>query len=102
MIDLFVQRGSGDKPGEDVVDPLVSSIPVAIVRGRNELDDKAHRKDDETLGTVYRDGVRLGHLARTYEVGEIWTGKIDGIEHTIRKVGDSVQTTTSLQLERPR
>lgn len=101
-IDLFVQRGAGDKQGEDVVDPLLGSIPVALARGRNELDAKAHRKDDESLETVYRAGVRLGDLARTYETGEVWTGKITGIQHTVSKVGESVQTTTSMQLERPR
>ena len=41
-LDIFVMRGAGDRRGEDIVDPLIgSSIPVAIQRGRNELDGRA-------------------------------------------------------------
>lgn len=102
-IDLFVQRGAGDKPGENIVDPLVASIPVAIQRGRNELDARAHAQQDVELETVYRAGVRLGLLSRVYDIqsGEIWTGKNTGITHNVRKVGESVQTTTSLRVRKP-
>lgn len=102
-VDLFVQRGVGGRPGENVVDPLVASIPVAIQRGRNELDERAHAQQDVELETVYRAGVRQGSLARVHDLhsGEIWTGKITGITHNVRKAGDSVQTTTTLRVKRP-
>ena len=102
-IDIFVQRGAGSKPGENIVDPLVSSIPVAIQRGRNELDERSHAQQDVELETVYRAGVRLGNLSRDHDMhsGEIWTGKNIGITHNVRRVGDSVQTTTTLRVKRP-
>ena len=99
MIDLFVQRGIGDKRGEDVVDPLITSIPVAIQRGRNELDAQSSGLQDVTVDTVYRDGVRLGQVAKFYDsqTGLEWVGKITGITH--RKSG--VELVTTLQVSKP-
>jgi hypothetical protein len=101
-IDLFVQRGSGSRPGDNIVDPLVTSIPVALQRGRNELDKRAHAHQDGELETVYRSGVRAGVLARNNDMqsGEILTGKVTGIQHVIRKVNEAVQLTTTLGIER--
>lgn len=103
-IDIFVQRGTGGRPGENVVDPLVASIPVGLQRGRNELDERATAWQKGTLESVYRPGVRRGDLVRNHDLhsGEIWAAMVTGITHTIRKSGDSVQLTTSLRLKRPR
>jgi len=102
-IDLFVQRGAGDRPGEDIVDPLISAIPVAIQRGRNELDEQASAPQSVNAETVYRAGVRRGQLARFYDIqnGIQSTAKVTGITHQVKKVGESVQLTTSLRVKRP-
>ena len=99
MIDIFVQRSSGDKRGEDVVDPLISSVPVAIQRGRNELDKRAHASRDVQVETVYRTGVRLGQVAKFYDsqTGLSWIGKIVGIQHKF----SGVEITTTLQVKKP-
>jgi hypothetical protein len=98
-VDIFVIRGNGDKRGEDIVDPLIGSIPVAIVRGRNELDERAEAMQLVEVETVYRTGVRLGQTARFLDMqtGEAWTGKVAGITHSAR----GVQLTTRLQIKRP-
>jgi len=102
-IDLFVQRGAGDLPGDDVIDPLVTSIPVALARGRNELDARAHAKHEVELEAVYRGGLRIGELVRDTDLQalETWTGEVSGITHQIRRAGDSVQLSTTLRIERP-
>lgn len=102
-IDLFVQRGDGARPGDDIVDPLISAIPVAIQRGRNELDERATAPQQVTAETVYRAGVRRGHLARFYDMqnGITFASKVTGITHQIGKVGNSVQLTTTLRVTRP-
>lgn len=98
-VDVFVIRGAGDKRGEDIVDPLIGSIPVAIVRGRNELDERASAMQQVEAETVYRTGVRLGQTARfsDMQTGEVWTGKVVGISHAV----DGTEITTSLQIKRP-
>jgi hypothetical protein len=102
-IDIFVQRGAGDRPGDNIVDPLITSIPVAVQRGRNELDERATAQQDVTRETLFRAGVRCGQLARVvdFDHGETWLGKITGITHTVRKADESVQLTTSLSIRRP-
>jgi hypothetical protein len=98
-IDIFVQRGAGDRRGDDIVDPLIGSIPVAIQRGRNELDGKALSPQRVQAECVFRTGLRLGQLARFYDfdTGEIWNGKVAGIQHTQK----GVVLTTRLQIEKP-
>lgn len=102
-IDIFVVRGAGDRRGEDVVDPLVSALPVAIQRGRNELDGLSSAPQTVSAETVYRPGVRTGQLARfcDSQSGSRTMAKIMGVTHEVRKVGDSVQISTTLRLRRP-
>ncbi len=95
-IDIFVQRDNGDKRGDDIVDPLIGSVPVAIQRGRNELDERASGMQQVEAETVYRDGVRLGQVARFFDTAA-WYGKVVGVTH--RYNGEAL--TTSLQVKRP-
>ena len=99
-LDIFVQRAAGDRRGEDIIDPLIGSrIPVAIQRGRNELDRQSSSPQTVRAECVHRLGVELGQLARFYDFdsGEIWSGKVTGISH--QQAG--VVLVTSLTIERP-
>ena len=98
-IDIFVQRGPGDKRGEDIVDPLITDINVAIQRGRNELDEQASAMQDVEVQTLYRTGLRIGQLARFLDIQQsvVWLGKITGITHRI----EGGETITNLQVKRP-
>lgn len=99
-LDIFVQRYAGDKRGPDIVDPLISgSIPVALQRGRNELDGRAKSPQPITVETLFRTGLTLGLHARFYDfdTGTIWDGKIVGITHS----HSGVKLFTRLQVEKP-
>jgi hypothetical protein len=99
MIDIFVVRGLGDKRGEDIVDPLITTVAVALQRGRNELDRQGSGLQEVSVETVYRPGVRLGQLGYYVDVrsGLSWYGKVSGISHRI----DGPALTTTLQIEKP-
>lgn len=99
-MDIFVQRGTADRRGPDVVDPLIGgSIPVAIQRGRNELDKLAHSPQSVRVETLHRTALQLGQHSRFYDfdTGEVWNGKVVGISH--KQSGRDL--VTSLQIERP-
>lgn len=98
-VDLFVVRDAGDKRGDDVVDPLIGSVPVAILRGRNELDAASRLMQQVEIEAKFRTGVRLGQLARfqDYHTGRRWTGKIVGVAHAAA----GVEFVTRLQVVRP-
>jgi len=72
---------------------------VAIVRGRNELDERASGMQHVEVETVYRTGVRLGQVARfaDMQTGEVWTGKIVGITHRV----SGVEISSVLAVKRP-
>lgn len=92
MIDIIVQRDAGDRPGEDVVDGLLGSLPAAIARGRAELDEQARLLQPVTAETLFRVGLRLGHTVRFQdELRGTWTGKLSRITH--RGVRGKVTTT---------
>jgi hypothetical protein len=97
-IDIFVIRGAGDRPGDDVVDGLIGSLPVALARGRAELDERAQPLVPVTIEAVFRDGLRLGHTLRCQDsVRGTWAGKITGITH--RATGGAL--STAVQMRRP-
>lgn len=105
MTDIFVQRGAGDRVGDEIVDPLLTDINVAIQRGRNEIDDQASGIIPVEVDAVHRTGVRAGQLAEFVDrpTGASWKGKITGVSHSVRKVKAEgpIEITTTLQIDRP-
>lgn len=99
MIDIFVQRGAGDKRGQDVVDPLMCALEPALERGRALLDEHAVLQQPVQVTVKFRPGVRLGQMAEFHDAmqGVSWKGKITGIQHTIR----SGTVVTVLDTTRP-
>jgi hypothetical protein len=97
VIDIIVIRGEGDRAGQDVVDPLIGSLPVALARGRQELDDQADPLQPVTVVCLFRVGLRLGNAVRFQDSRRgTWTGTIVGINHR----GAGGVTSTTLQLRR--
>ena len=79
---IIAQRGAATRPAADLVDELISEIPVAIQRGRNYLDDHAGLQSI-LLATTWRSGVESGQLIAVYDPlqGAAWRGQIAAIEH---------------------
>ena len=98
MIDIIVIRGAGDRPGQDVVDPLIgSSLPVALARGRKELDDQAQPLQPISVQGLFRVGLRPGNTLRFQDMRRgTWAGALGGISHR----GAKGVVTTSLELQR--
>lgn len=99
---LCVIRGLGDKPGEDIIDGLISTDAVALARGASELDTHATIMQGVDIDIVFRTGVQLGMVAEVHDLlnGDIWIGKIVGISHASNG-GDNPSLVSSLTLNRP-
>lgn len=99
MFSVIVKRGDGLHPGDDIVDPLIKTLPVALARGRNELDEQAHGLQDVELTIFYRVGLRLGMIVEAHEqlFGTVWYGKIVGLHHKYDETGGE----TVMTLKRP-
>lgn len=98
-VDIIVIRCSGLNAGEDIVDPMIVSVSVALERGRYEINEKSGMRST-TLQTKYRNIVRLGDIAEVHDSlqGSIWRGKISAISH--KSAGASL--VTNLTISRPR
>lgn len=94
-LDVIVERDPGNKDGEDIVDPLISTVSVALVRGRNELDRTASPKVPVQYTTVYRKGLQLGNLVEILDslYGRTIFGKITAINHAISPEGAITELT---------
>jgi hypothetical protein len=83
MTDIVVQRCAGDRPGDDIVEPLLSSVPAALSRGRAELDEGTPARQ-ERIGYAWQD-FRLGKSIELDDpIAGHWWGKATGIQHSIQ------------------
>jgi hypothetical protein len=99
MFSVVVRRGDGLHQGDDIIDPLIKVLPVALARGRNELDERASGFQQVDVTVPFRTGLRLGQVVQVTEqlLGETWYGKLSGISH----VFDGATMITTLRLRRP-
>ncbi|GMQ92473.1 MAG: hypothetical protein BMS9Abin11_1804 [Gammaproteobacteria bacterium] len=99
MIDILVIRDAGNRQGDDVVDPMITSIPVALDRGRFEINEASGMRQT-TLETVYRNDVEMGQIVEVHDSlqGKSWRGKISSITHT----SSGAELITKLNIMRPR
>lgn len=102
MTDLIVQRGSGDKPGDDISDPLLTTIAAALSRGRAELDEGT-LADQAQIERTWHDH-RLGDTVSLRDpIAGRWRGKVTGVQHTIEIDSEgNVSGRTDLTVRVPR
>lgn len=80
MVDIVVIRGEGDKDGGLIESPLINTVEVALVCGRNAVDSNSKSRTVTVLA-IHRPGMRLGNIVEIHDslVGEVWRGKVIGI-----------------------
>ena len=102
MVDIVVIRGAGDRPGDDIVDTLIVSVPVALSRGRSELDEGA-LADAPVLDCALQD-IRLGQLIEVDDSAlGVWRGKVTGVSHQVDSDDEgNISASTTINLRKPR
>ena len=82
MIDVTVVRFTGDKPGEDIIDPLLSTEAAAIARGRAELNKRSLSEQRRIYDVDFRTGIRKGQVVEVFDeaAGKLVRGKISEIQ----------------------
>lgn len=101
-MDIVCIRGDGLHPGDDLVEPLLSTVEAALSRGRCELDEGA-LADEQRLETVLMD-LRLGQIIQIDDtaLGE-WRGKLTALSHSVQ-IDDSgnLSGSSSFTFRKPR
>lgn len=86
-IDVTVVRYNGDKPGDDILDVLLTTEAAALARGFGELNEQAVTHREVVLDTPYLKNLRMGEILYATESmsGKPIVGKIAGIRVTGQK-----------------
>ena len=101
MISAIVQRQPADKPGPDISDPLITAIPVATERGRNEIDANCSARQTVTLDIEPRAGLRINRIVEVQDLEQVaWRGLLTGIQMSASRDNDTVTRTLQVTLER--
>jgi len=97
MIDIFAIRGLGGNRGDDITDPLITTLGVALARGQVEVDKSAPIKNVQ-LTSKFRTDVTTGQVIEVIDAlqGAAWRGKITSVEHG----RDGVALITRLRVEK--
>ena len=92
-MEIIVKRGAGNRPGQDIQDALLSSVPVEIQRGRVEI-DRATPSEEVVVSARYTPA-NLGDIVQVEGLDS--RAKNAGITHS----NSGGKTTTTLQMVRP-
>ena len=97
MIDIFVVRGTGDKRGPDITDPLITDLSVALARGQVEVDSNVAMRTVQ-MSANHRTGLRVGQLVSVVDSlqGEAWRGKITSVDNAV----ENAKMTSRIAVER--
>ena len=97
LLDIFVVRGAGDKRGEDINNPLLCTLSVALQRGQVEIDNITPSRTVQ-MAVKFRSGLKTGQLISVVDSlqGTSWKGKITAIDSGI----SGAKLTTNLTVKR--
>lgn len=74
-MNVEIVRGDGDRPGQEVVNPLLTTLAVCTARGRRECDYYGPPRIIEQCQCPAQDFYRTGQLATVTESSERWVGQ---------------------------
>lgn len=106
MVEVTVRRGTGNRQGEPIVEPLLSgSTAAARARANAELDSRGQNRETVTLEIAPQGDLRPGVLVEVWESGVKWRGIVDAVHYDIRAAQDAagrmtVQRSCKVTVER--
>ncbi len=101
MISVIAERPPGDKQAPDVADPLITSEPVAIERGRNEIDASCSNREIVSSTGPLREYLEPGNMVEVAD-GEqqAWRGMIRTCAIVIDRSQGDFTASINLEIER--
>ena len=100
MISIIVERAPADRTGADIVDPLLTSEPAALERGRNEIDAQCSDRVVVNASGPHRRWINPGTLVEYHGQRNIWRGILTRCAITITRDGDNFTADRALEMER--
>lgn len=100
-INVITQRDDGTSPGDDIINPLISTESVAIAAGTQYLDANHLNKSNIKTNGPLRDWIAPGSLSEVIDSqAESYKALVTGISIKITKTGNSFTADANLTLEK--
>lgn len=100
LLNITCKRGTGQVPGAQVINPLLTDIQAALSRGRKELSD-GEGLTPVQMQIVHRPGLRPGLLARVMQTDGQWVGLLSSVELRFEVGADrAISATANLEVLR--
>lgn len=101
MIAVIVQRPPADKQGPDISENLITSDPVAIERGRNEIDANCSNRETVTGSGPLQGWIPPGALAEVADMEQAaWRAKVRSCAITLTRGDNDFTADVNLVMER--
>lgn len=95
---IVVKRNAGDAFAPDISDGLICEIPVALQRGRIEM-DLGEGLIPVEQDCVFRANAAVGDLAESFDAmnGAAWRGLATAVEHALTARGELITKQSFLR-----
>lgn len=101
MISVIVQRQPADRQGPDISEPLICSEPVAVERGRNEIDRNSTNREIVTGTGPLRRFISPGPLLEVMDLEHgPWRGMVTGCALSLTRGESDFSADINLTVER--
>lgn len=101
MISVIVERSPADKQGPDISDPLITSVLVAVERGRNAIDSVCSSRESVSSTGPCKGFIRPGSMAEVADSEQlVWRGMVQSCAIVISRSGGDFTADTNLVTER--
>lgn len=101
MISVIVQRAPADKQGPAISEALITSEPVAIERGRNEIDAAGSNRETVTGTGPLKGWIRPGALVEVADMEQAaWRAKVKTCAITLARGETDFTADVNLTMER--
>ncbi len=95
----IVQRAPADKPGEDIVDPILVSDTSQIERGRQEINYNSTDRVLKTGAVVSTDYVESGVIVELQDKSGSIRGMVTGFSVAVSASSAKVTMSTNVTVE---
>jgi predicted ATP-dependent Lon-type protease len=97
MIEIICIRGSGDKEAPSINDPLITTIPIAVQRGKHFIDENWYKVHKKSILVPYKDDCYIANIVEVVEGNLGIDAKHQIVEHNIKITAGGIWSTISVE-----
>lgn len=101
MIEVICVRGAGDKEAPPINDPLITTIPIAVQRGKHFIDDNWYKIHKRRILVPYKSGCNIASVVEIVEGNLGIDAAHRVVSHTVKIDRSGVWSTLDVETYEP-